>query len=243
MSAAERHPIPSYRHRDFILLPVDHHGPARPDIHEGHMTGEPIASTRELSSLRKAIRARSLPCGRVVVGTDGDVRFWDVCPHTSPVLERLIAYGRQKFGEATGEMPSRAFLMVNHTKADHAPAGSGGGWHRDSLRTQYKAFCYLTHVETEADGPLCYLPKTAGVRGRALGVFHWLKHGNHRYCERHVARKYLRWTHVQPILLPAGQPFFLNTSQVHRGLAMPKGERMAAAVYLYRKGEHGVEWD
>ena len=97
----------------------------------------------EVSSLVATVLNGTLAAKRVDVGSDGDVRYWDVDISQNPILESLSQFGERCFIERLGKPPAFAYTMVNRIAADTCPDGSGGGWHRDSTRRQYKAFTYF----------------------------------------------------------------------------------------------------
>src|SRR6266850_7941675 len=108
--------------------------------------GETLERAREeLDAVRNLVEAKALRANRVNV-TNGDVRYWGVHLSQSVVLQRLKDFGERCFAERLGRPPYFSFVMVNLVDAATCPAGSGGGWHRDSLRRQFKAFVYLTDV-------------------------------------------------------------------------------------------------
>ena len=185
----------------------------------------------ELASLASQVRSGELSC-RAVVEVQGDRRFWDVDPSQSACLPRLIEFAQRQFAHATGRQPRALVVMINHIQAARTPSGSGGGWHRDSFHDQYKAFAYLTDVQSESQGAFCFLPGSNGALLRLGSALHRVMTGGNRYTDRAIERLLAAGACCQSVLLPAGIPFFLNTSAIHRGLPIREGERIAATVYL-----------
>jgi hypothetical protein len=123
--------------------------------------------------------------------------------------------------------------MVNYIDAARCPAGSGGGWHRDSSRRQYKAFVYLTDVERESQGAFCFIPGSNSLPLWLVSVTYRMISGGHRYPERVIAALSRAGAARAPVLLKSGVPFFVNTSLIHRGLPISEGRRMMATVYMF----------
>jgi hypothetical protein len=198
------------------------------------VVGKAIANgIDELAALRQVIAGGRLSARKVDVQSDGDTRFWGVNPEVSAVLARLKAFGHTAYEEANGRPPAASFLMVNHIDALKSPAGSGGGWHRDSLKTQYKAFVYLTDVEKETQGAFAFVPGSNGPFWRFMSIGYRLATGGSRYSDSLMSLLLGRGVQGRPVLLKAGIPFFLNTSLVHRGLPIVEGERIMASVYMF----------
>src|SRR5947209_6886966 len=109
-------------------------------------------SPEEIEALRHKVEGGALRAKRVD-NTNGDVRYWAVDVGQSPVLRRLKDFGEECFSRRLGRPPLFSFVMVNEVDARTCPSGSGGGWHRDALLRQFKAFVYLTNVETLSQGP------------------------------------------------------------------------------------------
>ena len=188
-------------------------------------------SPGELAWLADQVRRRGLTC-RTVLEDGGDRRFWDVDLSQSACLARLARFAEQRYAQATGRPPSALVVMINHIDAARSPAGSGGGWHRDSFQDQFKAFTYLTDVRSESQGAFCFLPGSNRGFVRLASALHRAITGENRYTDRAIERLLAAGAHCQSVLLPAGIPFFLNTSAIHRGLPIREGERIAAAVYM-----------
>jgi hypothetical protein len=186
----------------------------------------------ELQRLVSRTVARELRAHRIDDQADGDVRFWAVDETQSPVLAKLVEFGRREFQRATGSEPLFSFIMINAIDCRRAPNGSGGGWHRDSSRRQYKAFAYLTDVLQPEQGAFCYL---AGSNSRSFwlaSMVYRLMTGANRYSDRAIHVLTRLGARMTPVLLPAGVPFFVNTSLVHRGLPITTGRRVMATLYI-----------
>jgi hypothetical protein len=167
------------------------------------------------------------------VQADGDIRFWGVDVSQSSVLRRLKDFGENCFAHVTGKPPALSFIMVNHIAAARCLGGSGGGWHRDSTRCQYKAFVYLTDVERESQGAFCFIPASNSFPFWLVSMTYRLASGANRYSERVIEALSRIGVARAPVLLKSGIPFFMNTSLIHRGLPISEGQRMMATVYMF----------
>src|SRR5262245_27080087 len=171
---------------------------------QGMLVGEVLSvDPRELSGLLDSVRCGTLAAKRVDRQADGDTRFWGVDPSQSSLLVRLKQFGEARYRERTGSAPLLSFIMVNDIDASRSPNGSGGGWHRESFRPQYKAFLYLTDVTRESQGAFCFIP---GSNGRVirLGSAGWrLFSGANRYDDGVVSILKMIGTKPKPVLLPA----------------------------------------
>jgi hypothetical protein len=170
---------------------------------------------------------------RKVATYEGDVRYFGVDVEQSPVFRRLQSFGHRCFEQRTGHAPSFSFIMVNLIDAVKSPTGSGGGWHRDSLQSQYKAFAYLTDVFDVAQGAFCYLPASNNSVIRGASAIHRILSGGHRYTETTISRLVQLGLAREIVLQKAGMPFFLDTSLIHRGLPITEGRRLMATLYMY----------
>ncbi len=193
------------------------------------------AQPAELSALVSRVTTRELRAKKVDQQSDGDIRYWGVDPDQSPILRRLYEFGVQQFATQVGHKPKFAFIMVNYIDPVKSPNGSGGGWHRDSFRLQYKAFCYLTNVEREAQGAFSFLPGSNGFLFRAVSAAHRMFTGANRYSDQAMRALTGLGFKRETVLQPAGIPFFLDTSLIHRGLPISESHRIMATVYMFEE--------
>lgn len=201
------------------------------------IVGESLERTPgEVAALAARVLRGELVAQRVVVGSDGDTRYWGVDVAQSVVLRRLKEFGEAHFTAVTGKAPGASLVMVNYIDAERSPTGSGGGWHRDSFRAQYKAIVYLTDVERASQGAFCYLPHSNGRLFRAASALYRGFTGGNRYSDDLIDRLLKLGVATQVVLSKAGVPFFINTSLIHRGLPIFEGHRIAAFVYMFEGG-------
>jgi hypothetical protein len=196
---------------------------------------------KELSGLIGKIESGSLDAGYVQECDDGDLRYWDVSDSASPVIPKLEGWGEKLYRERVGEPPAQSFVMVNRINPSDAPEGSGGGWHRDSFREQYKAFVYLNTVDTVEKGPFCYVSGSNNPIVRGFSAVYRLVTGGHRYPPWLVNLGLSAGLQANPVLAQAGHPFFVQTSLLHRGLPITQGERYAATLYMFGDDDESFE--
>lgn len=201
---------------------------------KGLVLGEPLTHPAgELQQIVERALIGELPAERIDHQKDGDIRYWAVDVSTIPGLHRLVEFGQREFRNATGEDPLFAFVMVNTIDAERSPNGSGGGWHRDSSRRQYKAFMYLTEVTRPTQGAFCFMPGSNSRWFWLASMAHRVITGANRYSDRAIHALTTFGFRAVPVLLPAGVPFFVNTSLIHRGLPITEGVRVMATLYLF----------
>lgn len=113
-------------------------------------------------------------------------------------------------------------------------AGSGGGWHRDSMLPQFKAICYLTDVEF-SNGPFEYIPKSHKLLNKLKYELRSKLRkiaNNPRYTEEQI-EEYCKILKVEKHTFCAkkGTVILCNTSGLHRGRPMEEGLRYAVTNY------------
>ena len=189
----------------------------------------------EVLALADLVVRGQIVARRVVAQPDGDIRYWGVTASGYPVLDRLQAFGERHFRRITGKLPGTSVMMVNLIEAHRAPKGSGGGWHRDSFRPQYKAIAYLTDVERASQGAFCYLPTSNGRLFRLLSALYRWGSGGNRYSDAIIGGLLKMGVRRKEALFRAGIPFLIDTSLIHRGLPISEGNRITAFVYMYER--------
>lgn len=133
------------------------------------------------------------------------------------------------------------FTMANRLqKRNDRPARSGGRWHRDRSRRQFKALLYLVDVTKEM-GPFSLLSRSGLDRADTL----------HREIhESSFAFERLRWAdeEIAPFLAltaerlrmfvaPAGTMILFDSSAIHSGQPNTSGTRYALTNYYYLERE------
>lgn len=128
------------------------------------------------------------------------------------------------------------YPMVSHFvlggKVQHNPnqtTNSGGGWHRDNRAKQIKTIVYLSDVN-EFNGPFAFLPRsnefdlpTRDGLGKAT-----------RYDDK-VVDTFCNENDFEPfkVIGKKGTIIFVDTSHIHRGLNIEKGNRYTLTNYYF----------
>lgn len=125
--------------------------------------------------------------------------------------------------------------LAAHLPFSEGNQGSGEGWHRDSHRPQFKSILYLTDV-TEQDGPFQLVPGSHRTVALLLDTTsERLPPRTTRLTEAQVesiVRR--RYPHgIATITGAAGTLILVNTSAIHRGKPIERGERYALTNYYY----------
>ena len=124
-----------------------------------------------------------------------------------------------------------AFTLGNWLECGKS-GSSGGGWHRDSFYSQYKALLYLTDV-TSDNGPFELLPRSHHLRSVLIGIKKGgLKYMQNRISDAEVCRlEELLSTPRKTFTEKAGTLVLFNSSSIHRGRPIQLGERFALTNY------------
>jgi len=116
-------------------------------------------------------------------------------------------------------------------------AGSGGGWHRDTIyEKQFKAIVYLTDVN-ETHGPFQYISGTHTFQSKVDLIKHYgITHNQNRLTHDEVINisstpKYTLHT----LSGKAGTLILTDTSGIHRGKPIELGSRYALTNYYFQK--------
>jgi ectoine hydroxylase-related dioxygenase (phytanoyl-CoA dioxygenase family) len=113
-------------------------------------------------------------------------------------------------------------------------AGSGEGWHRDSLAPQFKTILYLTDV-TADNGPFEILPGSHRTYSMLADiVLHDL--GSRIRFEDSEVLSIQRRRYAEGVLSVSGSAGTLvlaNSSAIHRGKPIAAGERIALTNYYF----------
>ena len=133
-----------------------------------------------------------------------------------------------------------SIILCNHIKPIENNIGSGGGWHRDSIhRRQLKFILYLTDAEVQ-NGCFQYIAKSHKVQNK-YQINRTLKKrsGEYRYSEADIISitgnsEEFKITNISG---KAGDLIIVDTSGIHRGAPIKKGERYAITKYMW---EHNI---
>ena len=188
----------------------------------------------ELDILRSKIRDKKLSCTKLQI-VNGDNRFWNVNKSEFLILSKFYDLAWNCVEDVGLKSHNNIILMVNHISAENAPNGSGGGWHVDSLRKQYKLFMYLTDCEIIENGPFTIFTSGNNLKDRFQIYKNYLLKNNFRFSDDIINKLLVKGFKSTSILKSALFPFFVNTSSVHRGEKITLGERMMVTAYIYDK--------
>lgn len=190
------------------------------------------ASEQEYALLIESIRSKNIKCSNMV-DVDGDYRFWNVDTSSFNCLKEFYILANDTYKKKVGKLPLHCYLMINHISADRTLFGSGGGWHVDSVRKQYKTFMYLTDCESADMGPLTLLSSGSVLRDKFSILLNYFKGNKFRFSESKVAKMKSSSFREMPMLFKKLIPFFVDTSFIHRGLPITKGERIMVTAYMF----------
>jgi hypothetical protein len=188
----------------------------------------------ELTTVYQQIKNRTLLCANQVK-VNGDTRFWDVSDDNSTIFQEFRELAKNQSYKVLGKRFKHTILMVNHITAKDSPEGSGGGWHVDSIRNQYKLFMYLTDCNDKSLGPLTLLTSENKWKDNFYILKNYLKGNKFRLSNNDVEKLECLGFQQKSILANSLTPFFVNTSFIHRGAKIEKSERMLVTAYMFDK--------
>ena len=114
--------------------------------------------------------------------------------------------------------------------------GSGGGWHRDSVSTQFKSIIYLTDVD-DSQGPFEIIPRSHRLASKIMTIS-LTNLRKKRFTEDEVERLESRSLGPRTTLTgTAGTVILADTSSLHRGKPIEQGERFTLTNYYMGEGQ------
>ncbi|MAY90779.1 MAG: hypothetical protein CMN00_06340 [Rickettsiales bacterium] len=130
-----------------------------------------------------------------------------------------------------GKRLNNLMTMANKVEPNMKKIGSGGGWHRDDVNTQYKAILYLTN--TNKDSGAFELIKNSNTFINIIYDSLKLKINvlNTRITNNKI--KLLSSKRKKTIIGQAGTLIIVDTSLIHRGRPLKNGKRYALTNYYY----------
>jgi hypothetical protein len=115
-----------------------------------------------------------------------------------------------------------------------------GRWHLDSIRAQYKIFCFLTRTESST-GPLELIPGTHKLGFKAFSLIsgRLIKSSDlisstrayQQLDDEWVLGQSLKFGGSVPLICEAGSIFLVNTSSIHRARPCLENNRYALCAY------------
>ncbi len=134
------------------------------------------------------------------------------------------------------EKVSCLFTMANKLIFKKKNLGSGGGWHKDSIYSQFKAILYLNDVNNK-NGAFQIINNTGDLKGN-FKILRILKNNvfNTRFKNSDVIKitKKLNLK-INTLIGSAGTLILVDTSNIHRGSPIITGKRYALTNYYYPK--------
>ncbi|KZY35302.1 MULTISPECIES: hypothetical protein [unclassified Oleiphilus] len=186
----------------------------------------------QLDSVVKDIRDKSVQCSNIAT-IEGDNRFWNIKEGYSSIFDDFKLLASDTYQRELGRSPKNIVLMVNHITADNSPDGSGGGWHVDSVRSQYKLFMYLTDCTKTENGPLTLFTSGSVWKDRLVIILNYLRRNKFRFTNEKISALSHKGFKLKPVLKEKCNPFFVNTSFIHRGAEITEGERVLVTAYMF----------
>lgn len=110
-------------------------------------------------------------------------------------------------------------------------SNSGGGWHRDNHHCQFKTLVYMSNVELE-NGNFQFIVNSTI---KDIGIpSHW-SYDNTRYADETINNllKDNNDCKLYDIIGEAGTVVFFDSTNIHRGKVIEKGERVALTQYYF----------
>jgi Phytanoyl-CoA dioxygenase (PhyH) len=144
---------------------------------------------------------------------------------------RLLAAARGVLGRDV----TNVALLAGRLRATPRNRGSGGGWHRDSYTNQFKSMIYLTDVD-ERSGPIQFIEGSHRTRAKAEDDRRMdMPLGRRpRYSRAQIGRLVDGdRQRVRTVVAPAGTLILVDTTGIHRGKPIRRGQRYALVNYFY----------
>lgn len=192
------------------------------------------SSQEELQVLCNKIRSKKLVCSNRVE-VNGDLRFWDVDVSESPILVKFLELIKKQNSQIFGKNFEKIILMINHIDSQNSPDGSGGGWHVDSVRNQFKVFMYLTDCLSVENGPFTLFTSNKPFKDKFYVLKNYFSHNKFRFSDKRIKKMKVKGFKKKPVLESSLIPFMVNTSNIHRGEKISIGERIMVTAYMYDK--------
>lgn len=167
-------------------------------------------------------------------------RIWD-SQLLDPAVKAFGAMSDQIMGIVFNRTPKlKTVLSYSNFPIPHQEQLITGRWHLDSVRNQYKLFCFLTKTE-ERTGPLELLPGSHLTAFKLWPLFtgqyiSLTDLGTGKRCYQQLDE---HWVDAQcrkvggsvPLLCEAGTLILVDTSAIHRARPCLEGKRYALCTY------------
>jgi len=185
-------------------------------------------------------------------GSGGDTRFYKFesvsnCAKIFSKDEFLLSIGEEYFGKKV----STHFVLGGKLEfSSENNSSSGGGWHRDSDGTQFKAMVYLNDVKSN-NGPFLFVTnsKTSDAKRESIENYNsfWFyvkrflkyrKIRDPRYSEISILNFFRKRKQIPiEIIAPKGTVVLFDSSYIHRGKIIEKGVRYTMTNYYFENDQ------
>lgn len=140
-----------------------------------------------------------------------------------------------------GERLDISYIMLNRVRRGAHGLGSGGGWHRDSNRSQYKILIYLSNVDNIECGPFAAFPFTHIFALKIIlnMMFSSNPTGSRLDKLKDLGSSSLIRMLCHPTMGSEGTTIIFDGSTVHTGIPVLKAaySRYALTAYIYPEQE------
>ena len=157
------------------------------------------------------------------------------------INESINNFANNKFLKKIGIFFTRENLdlfmcMANKVVFKENNLGSGGGWHKDSYKKQFKCILYLNDVTME-NGPFQFIKNSENFYSTSKMLLKLSRQNlDTRFSENDILKIIEKKNEkIVSLIAPAGSLIFVNTSLIHRGAPINKGMRYALTNYYYPK--------
>jgi len=158
---------------------------------------------------------------------ESDIRIFNFKPENYFFINKSIDIN-SLYAKYISKNKQHKFIMANKLVYKEKNKGSGGGWHRDNLnRRQLKYIIYLNDVNEE-NGAFEYIPKTHKVSSKLFtnGFSNSFRYSPEK-IDKFYPEKSIKFS------AKAGTLIVFDSSGLHRGTPILKGNRYALTQYMF----------
>jgi len=171
---------------------------------------------------------KNIPRNNINYGEGKDIRipfFENISIGASEFLndDFLLKIGTELLGHQADKIKKRCQLgLLKYYQGDEC---SGGGWHVDNHKPQFKALLYLTNVSLN-NGPFAIIsPPLTSKDYEPIS-----SEKNTRFPDK-IAEDYK--DNIKYLTGNVGDVIVVNTQNIHRGTTIKEGERISLTNYYY----------
>lgn len=124
--------------------------------------------------------------------------------------------------------------LIARVRYTEGNLGSGGGWHRDSLKPQFKTIVYLSNADV-SNGAF----EIIGGTHKMLNSIKLILTTSQKLFNRRFSTEFINsnFAKTSPLEGQAGDQLYVNTHAIHRGRPLEAGERYALTRYYFHTDE------